>query len=133
VRLIVCRRAEHLVRGVVTPGRRRFATRTRGCGSLLEVRVHLDDLGMVIGRNGRTATAFRTVIGPVAARARIDFVDVDWVSGRVSIRPARPRDRHPGRICRRPTRPILHRLTAWTADQSTSSWDVGKPTASVAR
>jgi uncharacterized protein len=41
--------------------------------------VHPDDLGKVIGRNGRTATAFRTVIGALAGRggARIDFVDVD--------------------------------------------------------
>ena len=37
------------------------------------------DLGKMIGRNGRTATAFRTVISALAGRggARIDFVDVD--------------------------------------------------------
>ena len=48
-------------------------------GPLLEVRVHPDDLGKVIGRSGRTATALRTVIGALAGRdgARIDFVDVD--------------------------------------------------------
>lgn len=48
-------------------------------GDLLEVRVHPDDLGKVIGRGGRTATAFRTVISALAGRdgARIDFVDVD--------------------------------------------------------
>ena len=47
--------------------------------SILEVRVHPDDLGKVIGRNGRTATAFRTVISALAGRdgARVDFVDVD--------------------------------------------------------
>ena len=35
--------------------------------------------GKVIGRGGRTATAFRTVIGSLAGPggARIDFVDVD--------------------------------------------------------
>ena len=31
-------------------------------GRTLEVRVHPDDLGKVIGRNGRTATALRTVV-----------------------------------------------------------------------
>ncbi len=48
-------------------------------GSVLEVRVHPDDLGKVIGRNGRTATAFRTVISALAGNdgTRIDFVDVD--------------------------------------------------------
>ena len=47
--------------------------------SLLEVRVHPDDLGKVIGRNGRTATAFRTVISALGGRSgpRIVFVDVD--------------------------------------------------------
>jgi predicted RNA-binding protein YlqC (UPF0109 family) len=43
--------------------------------------VHPDDLGKVIGRGGRTATAFRTVISALAGRggSRIDFVDVDRV------------------------------------------------------
>jgi predicted RNA-binding protein YlqC (UPF0109 family) len=46
---------------------------------VLEVRVHPDDLGKVIGRSGRTATAFRTVISALAGKdgSRIDFVDVD--------------------------------------------------------
>jgi predicted RNA-binding protein YlqC (UPF0109 family) len=41
--------------------------------------VHPDDLGKVIGRAGRTATAIRTVIRALAggAGARVDFVDVD--------------------------------------------------------
>jgi len=46
---------------------------------VLEVRVHPDDLGKVIGRSGRTATAFRTVIAALAGNSgtRIDFVDTD--------------------------------------------------------
>jgi hypothetical protein len=46
---------------------------------VLEVRVHPDDLGKVIGRGGRTASAFRTVVSALAGRdgARVDFVDVD--------------------------------------------------------
>ena len=71
---------EHLVRGVVDhPDDVSVRDRRLRRGCLLEVRVHPDDLGKVIGRGGRTATAFRTVIGALAggARARIDFVDVD--------------------------------------------------------
>ncbi|MET0953867.1 MAG: KH domain-containing protein, partial [Aeromicrobium sp.] len=38
-----------------------------------------EDLGKVIGRQGRTATAIRKVAGAIAGSggARIDFVDVD--------------------------------------------------------
>jgi uncharacterized protein len=46
---------------------------------VLELTVAEDDYGKVIGRGGRTATAFRTVISALAGKggARIDFVDVD--------------------------------------------------------
>jgi predicted RNA-binding protein YlqC (UPF0109 family) len=46
---------------------------------LYEVRVNPSDLGKVIGRQGRTATAIRAVAGALAGPdgARIDFVDVD--------------------------------------------------------
>jgi hypothetical protein len=45
---------------------------------VLEVRVHPDDLGKVIGRNGRTARALRTVVGALGGRGvRVDLVDVD--------------------------------------------------------
>ena len=33
--------------------------------SILELRVHSEDLGKVIGRHGRTANAIRTIIGAV--------------------------------------------------------------------
>ncbi|MGN6780016.1 MAG: RNA-binding protein [Marmoricola sp.] len=71
---------EHLVRGVVDhPDDVRVKDKELRRGSVLEVRVHPDDLGKVIGRRGRTATAFRTVISALAGRdgARVDFVDVD--------------------------------------------------------
>jgi hypothetical protein len=71
---------EHLVRGVVDhPDDVSVRDKALRRGSILEVRVHPDDLGKVIGRSGRTATAFRTVISALAGRggARIDFVDVD--------------------------------------------------------
>ncbi len=71
---------EHLVKGIVDhPEDVTVDLLTNRRGKTLEVRVHPDDLGKVIGRGGRTATAFRTVIGALAGKggARIDFVDVD--------------------------------------------------------
>ncbi|SDT20336.1 hypothetical protein SAMN04488570_3832 [Nocardioides scoriae] len=71
---------EHLVRGIVEhPDDVAVRDKPMRRGSILEVRVHPADLGKVIGRGGRTATAFRTVVGSLAGRdgARIDFVDVD--------------------------------------------------------
>ena len=47
-------------------------------GKTLEVRVHPDDLGKVIGRGGRTAKALRTVMTGVGGRGlRVDVVDTD--------------------------------------------------------
>ena len=71
---------EHLVRGVVDhPDEVVVREKQLRRGALLEVRVNPDDLGRVIGRGGRTATAFRTVLSALAGRggARIDFVDTD--------------------------------------------------------
>lgn len=70
---------EHLVRGIVDHDEdvvvRRKDTRR---GELLEVRVHPDDLGRVIGRSGRTASALRTVMGALAGSSvRVDIVDTD--------------------------------------------------------
>jgi predicted RNA-binding protein YlqC (UPF0109 family) len=72
---------EHLVRGIVAhPDDVRVATRRQRRGRLLEVRVHPDDLGKVIGRNGRTATALRTVVAAVGGRGvRVDFLDAHGV------------------------------------------------------
>ncbi|MGJ3509351.1 RNA-binding protein [Enemella sp. A6] len=71
---------EHLVRGLVlNPDDVRVTDRDMRRGRMLEVRVHPDDVGKVIGRQGRTAGALRTVIGALSGReqVRIDFVDVD--------------------------------------------------------
>lgn len=84
---------EHLVRGIVdNPDDVSVREKQlRRGGTILEVRVNPDDLGKVIGRSGRTATAFRTVIRALAETPdlrpemrpdlrpdlRIDFVDVD--------------------------------------------------------
>jgi len=70
---------EHLVRGIVDhPDDVQVTERALRRGDLLEVRVNPEDLGRVIGRNGRTAKALRTVMNAVAAvPMRIDVVDVD--------------------------------------------------------
>jgi len=71
---------EHLVRGIVNhPDDVTVQDKQLRHGSILEVRVHPEDLGKGIGRGGRTATALRAVVGALAGRggARVDFVDVD--------------------------------------------------------
>ena len=56
------------------------AVRVEQRGDILEVRVHPDDLGKVIGRNGRTAKALRTVVAALGGRGvRVDVVDTDEV------------------------------------------------------
>lgn len=76
---MIAQALEHLVAGIVEhPDDVVVRTRKQRRGQLLEVHVHPDDLGKVIGRGGRTATAFRTVIGSLAQESvRIDFVDVE--------------------------------------------------------
>ena len=71
---------EHLVRGIVAhPDDVSVRARRQRSGEVLEVRVHPDDLGKVIGREGRTATALRTVMTALAGKCgtRVDIVDVD--------------------------------------------------------
>ena len=71
---------EHLVRGIVAnPDDVAVRSKPLRRGMLLEVRVHPEDLGRVIGRSGRTATALRTVIKALAdgKPVRVDVVDVD--------------------------------------------------------
>jgi uncharacterized protein len=71
---------EHLVRGIVEHPDEVVVRRQNGRrGEMLEVRVHPDDLGRVIGRSGRTASALRTVVKALAdgKPVRVDVVDVD--------------------------------------------------------
>lgn len=71
---------EHLVRGLVpNPDDVRVRESDRGRVRTFEVRVNPEDIGKVIGRQGRTASALRTVVGALAGReqVRIDFIDVD--------------------------------------------------------
>ena len=69
---------EHLVRGVVDhPDDVEVVEVESRRGRMLEVRVHPDDVGRVIGRGGRTATALRIVVRSLADErdVRIDFLD----------------------------------------------------------
>lgn len=71
---------EHLVKGIVDhPDEVRVRQRALRRGRVLEVRVHPDDLGKVIGRAGRTAKSIRTVIDALGGgrSARVDFLDVN--------------------------------------------------------
>jgi predicted RNA-binding protein YlqC (UPF0109 family) len=70
---------EHLVRGIVDhPDDVRVDMVNNRRGSRLEIRVHPDDLGRVIGRGGRTAKALRQVITGVGGKGiRVDVIDVD--------------------------------------------------------
>ena len=70
---------EHLVRGIVDhPDEVRVSSRPMRRGELLEVRVHPEDLGRVIGRRGRTAQSIRTVVRAAAVNDDVE-VDVDFV------------------------------------------------------
>jgi len=70
---------DHLVRGIVdNPDDVRVALVSSRRGRRLEVRVHPDDLGKVIGRNGRTAKALRQVMAGIGGRGvRVDVIDTD--------------------------------------------------------
>jgi uncharacterized protein len=70
---------EHLVRGIVEhPDEVRVRARRIRGGRVLEVRVHPEDLGKVIGRGGRTAKALRTVVNALAdgKYVRVDLLDL---------------------------------------------------------
>ena len=71
---------DHLVRGIVdSPDDVTVELKSNRRGDTLEVRVHPDDLGRVIGRQGRTAKALRTVVAALAdgEPVRVDVVDTD--------------------------------------------------------
>lgn len=71
---------DHLVRGIVHhPDDVEVTVRSQRRGEMLQVRVHPEDLGRVIGRSGRTANALRTVINALShdGPVRVDVVDTD--------------------------------------------------------
>lgn len=69
---------EHLVSGIVDePEAVRVNEKSLRRGKLLEVRVSPGDLGRVIGRNGRTAKALRSVASALSTNGsvRVDVID----------------------------------------------------------
>lgn len=77
---------EHLVTGIVehpedVSVRARNGRRgPRGDGGrTYQVRVHPQDIGRVIGRGGRTASAIRAVVSAISGGrpVRVDFLDAD--------------------------------------------------------
>jgi predicted RNA-binding protein YlqC (UPF0109 family) len=69
---------EHVVKGIVDhPDDVSIRASSSPRGEVLEVRVHPDDRGRVIGRGGRTAKALRTLISALAdgRRVRVDVAD----------------------------------------------------------
>lgn len=72
---------EHLIKGIVDhPEDVSVRLSSSRRGSTLQVRVHPEDMGRVIGRAGRTANAVRTVVEAIDTESgpgvRVDFVDV---------------------------------------------------------
>lgn len=70
---------EHLVKGIVdNPEEVAISEKDGRRGTTFEVRVHPEDIGKVIGRNGRTAKALRTVVSALAGRnVRVDLIEAD--------------------------------------------------------
>ncbi|OAH51453.1 RNA-binding protein [Microbacterium oleivorans] len=69
---------EHIVKGIVDhPDDVTIASSSSPRGEVLEVRVHPDDRGRVIGRGGRTAKALRILVSALAdgTRVRVDVAD----------------------------------------------------------
>ncbi|MDJ1113633.1 RNA-binding protein [Microbacterium dauci] len=69
---------EHIVKGIVDhPDDVAIRSSSSPRGDVLEVRVHPDDRGRVIGRGGRTAKALRTLVSALAdgKRVRVDVAD----------------------------------------------------------
>jgi predicted RNA-binding protein YlqC (UPF0109 family) len=102
---------EHLVRGIVDhPDDVQVVSRMLRRGNVLEVRVHPEDLGKVIGRGGRTARALRTVVGSLAGNrhVRIDLLE----TGEVRLSPGEADFPHGGLPPPIPPGPRTSRLQA---------------------
>lgn len=70
---------EHLVRGIVDHPDDVVVRENNRRGVTLEVQVNPEDMGRVIGKSGRTATALRTVMNALSDKGsvRIDILDVE--------------------------------------------------------
>ena len=70
---------EHLVKGIVDHPDDVVVRENNPRGATLEVKLNPEDMGRVIGKAGRTATALRTVVNALSDKGnvRIDILDVD--------------------------------------------------------
>ncbi len=70
---------DHLVRGIVAdPDAVAVRSSDGRHGTVIRVAVAPEDLGRVIGRGGRTASAIRTIVSAVGGPGvRVDVVDTD--------------------------------------------------------
>jgi predicted RNA-binding protein YlqC (UPF0109 family) len=70
---------EHLVKGIVYHPDEVVVRENNRRGATLEVKLNPEDMGRVIGKAGRTATALRTVVNALSDKGnvRIDILDVD--------------------------------------------------------
>lgn len=75
---MVTEAVEHLIRNIVDfPDDVSVKSFQNARGELICVRVNPEDIGRVIGRHGRTATAIRTVVQAIADHnVRVDIMDV---------------------------------------------------------
>ncbi len=74
---VLAQALEHLVRGIVDhPDEVSVDLISQGRNRVLEVQVHPDGVGKVIGRNGRTVRALRQIMGSVGGRGiRVEIID----------------------------------------------------------
>ena len=70
---------EHLVKGIVDHPDDVVVRENNRRGATLEVKLNREDMGRVIGKAGRTATALRTVVNALSDKGnvRIDILDAD--------------------------------------------------------
>ncbi len=70
---------EHLIKGIVDHPDDVSVRENNRRGVTLEVQVNPEDMGRVIGKGGRTATALRTVLNALSDKGnvRIDILDVN--------------------------------------------------------
>ena len=70
---------EHLIKGIVDHPDDVSVRENNRRGVTLEVQVNPEDMGRVIGKAGRTATALRTVLNALSDKGnvRIDILDVN--------------------------------------------------------
>jgi predicted RNA-binding protein YlqC (UPF0109 family) len=72
--------AEQMVQAIVDYPEQVEITEVNGLdGLILEIRVSPDDMGKVIGRNGRTINAMRTIIGAASTANGTKRIDLEII------------------------------------------------------